>query len=354
VLRPSRYSTLIFLRYTRYPSGLNSMLECTVKVNAIRMHQYGGPGVLQFDEIDLAPPAEGEAQIRHTAIGLNYIDTYHRTGLYPMVLPAGLGSEAAGIVEAVGPGVIEVKPGDRVVYTGRPADSYSEMRNFAAWQCVQIPDGIEDDQAAAIFLKGLTAWYLLKRSYRVQAGDSVLLYAAAGGVGSLASQWAKSLGATVIGVVSTDAKAALARANGCAHIIMADDADVAGRVRELTDGEGVAAVYDSVGKDSFIASLDSLRPHGVMVTFGNATGPVDPIAPVELAKRGSLFLTRPILFDFIGTRESLLEAAAELFAVVASGTVKISINQRYALKDAQQAHIDLEARKTTGSTVLVP
>jgi len=330
------------------------MLERTMKVNAIRMHQYGGPDVLQFDEIDLAPPAEGEAQIRHTAIGLNYIDTYHRTGLYPMALPAGLGSEAAGVVEAVGPGVTEVKPGDRVVYTGRPADAYSERRNFPAWQCVQIPDGIEDDQAAAILLKGLTAWYLLKRSYRVQAGDSVLLYAAAGGVGSLASQWAKSLGATVIGVVSTDAKAALARANGCAHIIMADDADVAGRVRELTDGEGVAAVYDSVGKDSFIASLDSLRPHGVMVTFGNATGPVDPIAPVELAKRGSLFLTRPILFDFIGTRESLLEAAAELFAVVASGTVKISINQRYALKDAQQAHIDLEARKTTGSTVLVP
>ena len=325
-----------------------------MKVNAIRMHQYGGPDVLQFDAIDLAPPAEGEAQIRHTAIGLNYIDTYHRTGLYPMALPAGLGSEAAGVVEAVGPGVTEVKPGDRVVYTGKPADSYSEMRNFPAWQCVQIPDGVEDDQAAAIFLKGLTAWYLLKRSYRVQAGDTVLLYAAAGGVGSLVSQWAKALGATVIGVVSTDAKAELARANGCAHIVMADNPDVAGCVRELTGGEGVAAVYDSVGKDSFIASLDSLRPHGVMVTFGNATGPVDPIAPVELAKRGSLFLTRPILFDFIGTRESLLEAAAELFDVVASGTVKVSINQRYALKDAQQAHTDLEARKTTGSTVLVP
>lgn len=271
-----------------------------------------------------------------------------------MELPTGLGSEAAGIIDAVGPGVTEVKPGDRVVYTGRPADSYSECRNFPGWQCVQIPDGVSDEQAAATFLKGLTAWYLLRRSYPVQPGDTVLLYAAAGGVGSIASQWAKSLGAAVIGVVSTDAKAELARSNGCDHIIMADNPDVAGTVRELTGGEGVAAVYDSVGKDTFMASLDSLRPHGVMVTFGNATGPVDPVAPVELAKRGSLFLTRPILFDFIGTRESLLAAAGELFAVIASGAVKISINQRYALKDAAQAHIDLENRKTTGSTIFLP
>ena len=215
-----------------------------------------------------------------------------------------------------------------------------------------IPDGISDEQAAAVLLKGLTAWYLLRRSYKVQPGDPILLYAAAGGVGSLASQWAKELGAMVIGVVSTEAKAELARANGCDHIIMADHPDLPGAVRELTDGKGVAAVYDSVGKDSFIASLDSLRPHGVMVTFGNATGPVDPIAPVELAKRGSLYLTRPILFNFLTTRADLLAACDELFDVVTRGVVTISINQRYALKDAAQAHRDLEARKTTGSTIL--
>jgi NADPH2:quinone reductase len=325
-----------------------------MKSKAIRIHEYGGPEVLQFEEVEVAEPGEGEARIRHTAIGLNFIDTYHRIGLYPMELPTGLGSEAAGVIDAVGPGVTDVKPGDRVVYTGRPANSYSEYRNLPAWQYVPIPEDVTDEQAAAVFLKGLTAWYLLRRSYKVQAGDPILLYAAAGGVGSLASQWAKELGATVIGVVSTDAKAEMARANGCDHIIMADNPDVAGAVRELTGGEGVAAVYDSVGKDTFMTSLDSLRPHGVMVTFGNATGPVDPIAPVELAKRGSLYLTRPILFDFIATREDLLTASAALFDVVGRGAVKISINQRYALKDAAEAHRDLEARKTTGSTILLP
>lgn len=325
-----------------------------MKAKAIRIHEYGGPEVLQFEEVEVAEPGEGEARIRHTAIGLNFIDTYHRSGLYPMELPTGLGSEAAGIIDAVGPGVTDVKAGDRVVYTGRPADSYSEYRNFPSWQYVPIPDGVTDEQAAAVFLKGLTAWYLLKRSYKVQAGDPILLYAAAGGVGSLASQWAKELGATVIGVVSTDEKAEMARANGCDHVIMADNPDVAGAVRELTGGDGVAAVYDSVGNDTFMASLDSLRPHGVMVTFGNATGPVEPVAPVELAKRGSLFLTRPILFDFIATRDDLLAASAELFDVIGRGAVKISINQRYALQDAAQAHRDLEARKTTGSTILIP
>lgn len=325
-----------------------------MKTNAIRVHEYGGPEVLQYEEIELPEPADGEVRIKHTAIGLNFIDTYHRIGLYPMPLPTGLGSEAAGIVEAVGAGVTEVGVGDRVVYTGRPADSYSERRNFPAWQCVRIPDEISDEQAAAIFLKGLTAWYLLRRSYRVQAGDSILLYAAAGGVGLLAGQWAKSLGATVIGIVSTEAKAKLARANGCDHVIMADHDDIPGAVRSLTNGQGVAAVYDSVGKDSFMNSLDSLKPHGVMVTFGNATGPVDPIAPVELAKRGSLLLTRPILFDFIGTRDDLMTAANELFEVVTNGTVKISINQHYPLRDAAKAHTDLESRKTTGSTILVP
>lgn len=325
-----------------------------MKANTIRIHEFGGPEVLEWEEVDVPDPGEGEAQIRHTAIGLNFIDTYHRTGLYPVDLPTGLGSEAAGIVETVGPGVTDISIGDRVVYTGRPADAYSEIRNFPAWQLVAIPDGISDELAAAVFLKGLTAWYLLRRSYRVQEGDAILLYAAAGGVGSLASQWARHLGATVIGVVSTDEKAELARAQGCEHIVMADDADIPGTVRQLTDGEGVAAVYDSVGRDTFFASLDSLKPHGTMVTFGNSSGPVDPVAPAELAKRGSLYLTRPILFDFIGTRDRLLQACNELFEVIATGAVSIRIGQKYALKDAAQAHRDLEARKTTGSTILLP
>ena len=324
-----------------------------MKTNAIRIHEYGGPEVLKYSEVELADPAPGEARIRHTAIGLNFIDTYHRSGLYPAPLPAGLGSEAAGIVDAVAADVTDVKPGDRVVYTGRPADAYSVCRNFAVDQLVPIPDGVSDEEAAAVLLKGLTAWYLLRRSYPVQPGDAILLHAAAGGVGSLASQWANHLGATVIGVVSTEAKAELARSQGCHHIIMADD-DVAKSARELTGGEGVAAVYDSIGRDTFMNSLDALRPHGVMVTFGNATGPVDAFAPVELAKRHSLFVTRPILFDFIDTRERLLAACEELFAVVTKGIVKINVNQRYALADAEQAHRDLEARKTTGSTILQP
>jgi NADPH2:quinone reductase len=325
-----------------------------MKANAIRIHRFGGPEVLEWQAVDVPEPGEGEAQIRHTAIGLNFIDTYHRTGLYPMDLPTGLGSEASGIVEAIGPGVTDISVGDRVVYSGRPADAYSERRNFPSWQLVPVPNDISDEQAAAVFLKGLTAWYLLRRSYRVQQGDAVLLYAAAGGVGSLAGQWAAHLGATVIGIVSTDEKAELARANGCEHVIMADDADIPGTVKKLTGGEGVAAVYDSVGRDTFFASLDCLRPHGTMVTFGNSSGPVDPFAPAELARRGSLYVTRPILFDFINTRERLLHACNELFGVVANGAVRIHIGQTYALKDAAQAHRDLEARKTTGSTVLLP
>lgn len=325
-----------------------------MKTNAIRIHEFGGPEVLRFQQIDLPEPAAGEARIRHTAIGLNFIDTYFRTGLYPSSLPTGLGSEAAGIVEAVGTGVTVVRPGDRVVYTGRPADAFSEARNFPADKLVPIPDGISDEQAAAALLKGLTAWYLLRRSYPVKQGDSVLLYAAAGGVGSLASQWANSLGATVIGVVSTDEKARLARSQGCKHIVMADDPDVAAKVRELTGGEGVAAVYDSVGKDTFMSSLDALRPHGVMVSFGNSSGPVAPFAPAELAKRHSLYVTRPVLFDFVTTRESLLAASDELFALLKSGTIRINVNQRYPLVEAAQAQTDLESRKTTGSTILLP
>jgi len=324
-----------------------------MKNNAIRIHEYGGPEVLKWEEVDVPDPREGEAQIRHTAIGLNFIDTYHRTGLYPLALPTGLGSEAAGVVEAVGPGVADVAVGDRVVYTGSPTESYSERRNFDASRFVPIPDSVSDKVAAAVFLKGLTAWYLLRRSYQVQAGDPILLHAAAGGVGTLASQWARKLGAKVIGVVSTEEKAALARSHGCNHIIMTDD-NIPERVKELTDGQGVAAVYDSVGRDTFFASLDSLRPHGTMVTFGNASGPVDPFAPAELAKRGSLYVTRPILYHFIGGREQLLQASSELFEFVGQQDVDVRIGQTYALKNAAQAHMDLEARKTSGSTILLP
>lgn len=329
-------------------------MALVMKTHAIRIHEYGGPEVLRFEEVDVPDPGAGEALIRHTAIGLNFIDVYHRTGLYPMELPTGLGSEAAGVVEAVGPGVDEVSVGDRVVYSGRPADAYSECRIFSTLQLVPIPDGISDEIAAAVFLKGLTAWYLLRRSYAVKAGDPILFYAAAGGVGSIATQWAKTLGATVIGIVSTAAKAELARAQGCDHVLMAGDADIPGTVKELTGGAGVAAVYDSVGKDTFMTSLDCLRPHGVMVTFGNASGPVDPFSPAELATRGSLYVTRPTLFHFVETRAKLLAAADELFGFIEDSKPTIRIGQRYALKDAAQAHRDLEARKTTGSTILLP
>ena len=329
-------------------------IAAAMQSKAIRIHEYGGPDVLRWEEIEVPEPGEGEAMIRHTAIGLNFIDVYHRTGLYPMELPAGLGSEAAGVVEAVGAGVSEVSVGDRVVYSGRPADAYSEHRCFAAEQLVPIPDHMTDEIAAAVFLKGLTAWYLLRRSYAVQEGDPILFYAAAGGVGSIATQWAKHLGAMVIGIVSTDAKAELAQSQGCDHVLMADDADIPARVKGLTDGAGVAAVYDSVGKDTFMTSLDCLRPHGVMVTFGNASGPVDPFSPAELAARGSLYVTRPTLFHFVDTRERLLAAAAELFDFIENDNPTIRIGQRYALEDAAQAHRDLEARKTTGSTILLP
>ena len=325
-----------------------------MKSKAIRLNEYGGPEVLSYETIELPEPGPGEARVRHTAIGLNFIDTYHRTGLYPMDFPAGLGTEAAGVVDAVGPDVNDVQPGDRIVYTGMPPGAYAEYRNYAADKLAKIPAGVTDEQAAAAFLKGLTAWYLLHRSYPVKPGDPVLLYAAAGGVGLLAAQWAKHLGATVIGVVSTDAKAKLSRENGCDHIIMANDDDIAGAVRKLTGGDGVAAVYDSIGKDTFMTSLDCLRPHGVMVTFGNASGPVEPFAPAELAKRHSLFVTRPVLFDFIASRDDLTGAADALFDVIASGAVNVTVNQRYPLAEAAKAHRDLEGRTTTGSTILVP
>ena len=326
-----------------------------MKTKAIRMTQFGGPDVLQYTEIDLPDPGPGQVRLRHTAIGLNFIDTYYRTGLYPTELPSGLGSEAAGVVEAIGEGVSGLTVGSRVVYTGRaPMDAYSERRNIPADMLVPLPEGVSDEQAASALLKGLTAWYLLRRSYRVQAGDPILLHAAAGGVGSLASQWAHHLGATVIGVVSNEAKAKRAKSQGCDHIIMAGKEDIAQRVRELTGGEGVAAVYDGVGRDTFFASLDALRPHGVMVSFGNASGAVEPFSPMELAKRHSLYLTRPVLFDFVNTRDRLLAAAGELFGLIEQSVLKVHVNQRYPLADAAQAHRDLEARKTTGSTILVP
>lgn len=325
-----------------------------MQTKAIRFYEFGGPDVLRFEEIELPDPEPGQVRVRHTAIGVNLIDTYHRSGLYPLELPSGLGSEAAGIVEALGAGVDELEVGTRVVYTGRPALAYSEARNFPADRTVRIPEEISDEQAAAVLLKGLTAWYLLFKSYPVRRGDTILLYAAAGGVGSLVSQWACHLGVRVIGIVSTEKKAVLARSQGCSSVILADDPDIVGRVRELTDGDGVAAAYDSVGKDTFFTSLDCLRPHGVMVSFGNASGAVEPIAPAELAKRHSLYLTRPILFDFIDTPERLRDACKVLFSALEGGAVKVSVNQRYALADAARAHRDLEARLTTGSTVLIP
>ena len=321
---------------------------------AIRIDEFGGPEVLQFREADIGAPGPGQVRIAHTAIGLNMIDTYYRKGLYPISLPSGLGSEAAGVVVATGEGVTSMEVGQRVAYASpAPLDGYAEERLIDARLLVVLPDGIGDETAAAMMLKGLTSWYLLTRSYRVEAGEWIVLYAAAGGVGLIASQWASGLGARVIGVVSTEAKRALALEHGCEHVLLADD-DVVGRVRELTGGEGVAAVYDSVGRDTFYQSLDCLRRHGVMVSFGNASGAVEPFAPIELAKRGSLYVTRPTLWDFVGERADLERGAAELFDAVSSGRVRIDVCQRYPLAEAAQAQIDLERRATVGSTVLLP
>ncbi len=323
-------------------------------VKAIMVDQFGGPDVMQWRDIELPVLGPGMARVRHTAIGLNFIDTYHRSGLYPLDLPAGLGTEAAGVVEAVGDGVDTVTVGDRVAFVGVPPGTYCEQRIYAAERLVRLPDDISDETAAAAMLKGLTAWYLVRRSYPVQSGDTVLLYAAAGGVGLIVSQWAAGLGARVIGVVSTEQKAELARENGCAEIVRSDAASFVDTVRDLTGGTGVAAVYDSIGKDTFFQSLDCLRPHGTMVTYGNASGAVEPFVPLELARRGSLFLTRPVLFDFLRERDDLLAATDDLFGVIEDGTVRIQINQTYPLQEAARAHRDLEARKTTGSTVLIP
>lgn len=322
--------------------------------HAIRIHQTGGPEVLRWEEVDLPTPAAGEVTVRHAAVGLNFIDTYHRTGLYPLPLPSGIGLEGSGTVEAVGEGVSDLKVGDRVAYAGGPVGAYAEARNIPAWRLLKLPDAISFETGAAMMLQGLTSAYLLRKTFRVQAGDTVLIHAAAGGVGLIACQWAKALGATVIGTVGSPAKAELAKAHGCDHVINYSTEDFTARVREITGGEGVAVVYDGVGQDTFMGSLDCLRPRGMMVSYGNASGPVPPIDLLLLSQKGSLFITRPTLAHHIASREDIQELGQALFDVVVSGQVRIEVNQRYALKDAAQAHRDLEARKTTGSTILVP
>ncbi|HVJ28758.1 MAG TPA: quinone oxidoreductase [Gammaproteobacteria bacterium] len=320
---------------------------------AIRFESFGGPEVLEYREVEVARPSEGEARVAHRAIGVNFIDVYHRTGLYPLTLPSGLGGEGAGVVTAVGGGVGHVKVGDRVAYTAPMSlGSYSDERVVDARWLVKLPGAIDEKVGAAIMLKGLTAWYLLKRSFKVARGDWILLYAAAGGVGLIAAQWARELGARVIGIVSTPEKRELALAHGCEHVLLDGD-DVPRRVRELSNG-GVPVVYDSVGRTTFYQSLDCLRPHGVLVSFGNASGKVEPFGLHELMRRGSLYVTRPTLYDFIGERASLEAGAAELFSHVEERRIRIEVNQTYALRDAAQAHRDLEARKTTGSTILIP
>lgn len=322
--------------------------------HAIRIHSYGGPDVLQWEAVDPGEPGPQEVRLRHTAIGLNFIDVYERTGLYPAALPAVLGREAAGLVEAVGKRVNHLAIGDRVAYVGNSSGAYSQARVMAAGRLVRLPDAIEDNHAAALMLKGLTAQFLVRRTYRVGRAHTVLIHAAAGGVGLIAVQWAKHLGATVIAIVGSQAKADLVREHGGAdHVVLTDD-DWAAQVKTITRGRGVNVVYDSVGKDTFMASLDCLRPRGLMVTFGNASGPVPPVAPLELSRRGSLFLTRPTLFHYIASRSELQKAAQELFDLVARSVIKVHIGQTYPLQDAARAHADLEARRTTGSTVLLP
>jgi NADPH:quinone reductase len=322
--------------------------------HAIRIYETGCPQVMRWEDVGAGETASHEARVRHEAVGLNFIDIYFRTGRYPLQLPSGLGLEGAGVVEAIGSAVSEVKVGDRVAYAGGPPGAYAEVRNIPADRLVKLPDAIDFRTAAAMMLQGMTAQYLLRRTYKVQPGDTILIQAAAGGVGLIVCQWAKALGATVIGTVSSDEKAALAKAHGCDHPILYTRENFVERVREITGGAGVPVVYDSVGADTFTKSLDCLRPLGMMVTFGQSAGPVAPVDTQELSKRGSLFLTRPTLFTYIAKRADLLQTAQELFDVVGSGQVKIEVNQTYALQDAAQAHIDLEARKTTGSTVLLP
>lgn len=321
---------------------------------AVRIHATGSPEVLRWEDVEVGEPGPGQVRIRNVAVGLNYIDTYHRSGLYPLELPSGIGMEAAGVVEAAGTDVGDLSVGDRVAYASGPLGAYAEERLMPAARVVRLPDGVDERTAAAAMLKGLTAWYLLRRTYRVKTGETVLFHAAAGGVGLIACQWAKRLGAIVIGTAGGEAKVELARAHGCDHVIDYRREGFVERVMEITDGAGVPVVYDGVGKDTWAGSLDCLARFGTMVSFGNASGPVPPIAPIELSVKGSLYLTRPTLVDYTAAREDLVEGATELFEVLQDGSVRVAINQTYALSDAAEAHQDLEARKNTGSTVLLP
>ncbi|MEO6255653.1 MAG: quinone oxidoreductase [Sphingomicrobium sp.] len=319
--------------------------------HAIRIHATGGPEVLKWEVAEAAAPGPGEVRLKQHAAGLNFIDVYHRTGLYPQPLPFTPGVEGAGVVDSVGEGVTDLKSGDRVAYAG-PIGGYAEVRTIAADKLVTLPDGIGFDQAAAMMLQGMTARMLLRSVHSVAAGDTILVHAAAGGVGLILCQWAAALGATVIGTVSTDAKAELARAHGCHHPIVTSRQDFVAEVEAITHGAKLPVVYDSVGRDTFMRSLDCLRPRGLMVSFGQASGPVEPFSPNVLAQKGSLFLTRPTLFSYIASRAELEASAAELFAVVGSGQVRIEVKQRFPLEQAAEAHRALEARATSGSTIL--
>jgi len=323
-------------------------------VKAIRIHENGGPEVLRLEEVKLAEPGPGQARVRLTAIGVNFIDTYHRTGLYKLPLPAGLGVEGAGVVEAVGPGVTHAQVGDRVAYVARPPGAYAEAAIVASDRLVRIPDGVSDEVAAAVMLKGMTVWMLIRRIHAVKPGESVLFHAAAGGVGLIAMQWLRAIGARTIATVGSDAKAELARSSGASEVIVYTREDFPKRVRELTGGAGVPVVYDSVGKSTFEGSLDSLAPMGLMVSYGNASGAVPPVDIAQLAAKGSLFLTRPTLFSYTARREDLEEAARELFAIIQSGKVRIDVKHRWPLARAAEAHRALEGRETTGSVLLVP
>lgn len=325
-----------------------------MKIKAIQIDAHGGPDALQFRDVELGAPKPGEITIRHKAIGINYIDTYHRSGLYPVKLPSGLGMEAAGVVEAVGEGVTNFKIGDRAAYGSGPIGAYAEANNVGAARAVKIPDGVSDEAAAAMMLKGMTAQFLLRQTFVVKPGDTILWHAAAGGVGLIATQWAKHLGATVVGTVGSDDKIAIAKAHGCDHVINYRTDDVPARVAEITGGKKLPVVYDGVGKDTFVMSLDCLAPRGLLASFGNASGPVTDVNLGILAAKGSLYVTRPTMFHYAITDADFQAVAKDLFDVVASGGVKIEIGQSYKLADAAQAHRDLEARKTTGATVLIP
>jgi NADPH2:quinone reductase len=322
--------------------------------HAIRIHKTGGPEVLQWEEVAVGDPGPGEARVRQTAIGLNYIDTYQRSGLYKLALPSGLGGEGAGQVEAVGAGVTDIKVGDRVAYCGGPPGAYAEVRLLPADRLVKLPDGVSERTAATLMLKGLTVQYLLRQTYPLKGGETILFHAAAGGVGLIACQWTRALGVTMIGTVGSDAKAATAREHGCAHTIVYTRENFVERVKQITAGKGVPVVYDSVGKDTFPASLDCLSPRGMLVTFGNSSGPIAAFDILLLSQKGSLYVTRPTLVTYTASRAALLAMAAEMFQLVQAGKIVNEARQTYSLKDAAQAHRDLEARKTTGSTLLIP